>query len=319
MSAPATPISVPRWGGIWSPPALASIPDRPVFMLRPARPDDMAMLDAVLAAEGFPVFPAQVLRDEALKALRNMWGRRFAKGATVLRRLWKQLDSGATLKENDRRDLDQLDRDVQRAHPGLREMVEANARATRRAPDVAASLLVVGWVNLPAEHRLEHGRTPLALIDAAKAELAALERASGLVEGRAEAELVIEALFRAQHPWLGHAAILASPSASAGPTQPEPNPAGREPSGAGGNVLRPEAAMTNVEKFTPPGAFVAIAGGPALFVVALAQGQAFVPGYGGGTTTDFEEAKRMAEQLAEQHRVRVELCCHPPRAKGGAS
>ena len=46
----------------------------------------------------------------------------------------------------------------------------------------------------------------------------------------------------------------------------------------------------NVEKFTPRDAFVAITGGPALFIVGLAQGQAFLPGYGGGTTTSFEES-----------------------------
>ena len=75
----------------------------------------------------------------------------------------------------------------------------------------------------------------------------------------------------------------------------------------------------NVEKFTPRDAFVAITGGPALFIVGLAQGQAFLPGYGGGTTTSFEEATALAEELATRHRTDVRIFCHPPRSGGGAA
>jgi hypothetical protein len=159
----------------------------------------MARLDALLAAEGYPVFAADALRDEALKALRVLWGRRFAKGAAVLRRLWMKLDSGAKLKANEQRDLDQIDVDVQRAHPGLRAMVEANSAAILRAPDITASMLTVGWVNLPVAHRLEHNRTPLTLIDEAKVALGVIEREAGLAAGRSEAEFVMECLVRCQN------------------------------------------------------------------------------------------------------------------------
>ncbi len=53
---------------------------------------------------------------------------------------------------------------------------------------------------------------------------------------------------------------------------------------------------------TPPDAYGAIAGRPALFIVDLARGEAFLGDGSGGTATSFEAARALAEDMARSHR-----------------
>ncbi len=158
------------------PPALATLQDPPVFLLRQPKPRETRELSYDLLCAGLRFHDLAEIRAEALRGLDQLWSPdAVAAGKERLTGFWARIDAGETLEPAEASALADLSTRLADAWPPLNRMAADNRRFVTDAPLLAAARLIAGWQGVDVGYSREANRVPLERLDRLQEALAKLD------------------------------------------------------------------------------------------------------------------------------------------------
>lgn len=195
----------------FTPASLADIENPPSFRLRAASRRERRRYDRLLIEEGLRRHDKEDMREEMIRGLRALTSdEEYETWALNLRQHWDAVDAwedehkGMPADElpafeapgPDEAAIAKVTRGIHENWPPLRKMAADNLLFGREAPALLISIIVSGWSNLDTPFVSREGVLPLDTVDRIDADLAALEKANGMDEGKAFVELYVAATGR---------------------------------------------------------------------------------------------------------------------------
>lgn len=185
----------------YTPPSLANLDVPPVFVLRAPTGRDKRFMLRLYNEEGVRQHSQEVLREEVMTGLKNLWSAEdFDKFAPLIRNLWERQEDYAAQKRDDPDLVWDFDPDLEDRieklltgvadawHP-LRKRLADNADYAQMSWIITVASVVLNWTGCGA--RLERDRGYLSIDCAAELRdaLWEIESKAGLQKGMAWAEL----------------------------------------------------------------------------------------------------------------------------------
>lgn len=195
----------------FTPASLASIENPPSFRLRAASRRERRRYDRLLIEEGLRRHDKEDMREEVIRGLRALTSDdEFEAWELNLRQYWEAVDAWEEEHQGkaaediptfeapgpDEAAIAEVTRGIHENWPRLRKMAADNLMFSREAPALLISIIVSGWSGLDTPFASREGVLPLETVDRIDTDLAALEKANGMDEGKAFVELYVAATNR---------------------------------------------------------------------------------------------------------------------------
>lgn len=184
----------------FTPASLVNLSEPPVFTLRPATGREMRDYRRQMQLEGLAFHGKEELRDELLRAIRNLYSPDlFTAYEGRLRSYWALMDQKGALDPAETEAISDLSVRVSRVWRPYREMLVDNEEFRERSLLIAVSMFLTGWSGVDLSYRREAGCTPVELVETLAQKLkeieeqAAKDKVEGVVPGLGFLQLCLAA------------------------------------------------------------------------------------------------------------------------------
>lgn len=216
----------------FTPASLKDIEGAPVFVLRASTSREKRYHRRLLLEQGIRYHDREAIREEVLNGLKELWDAdAFEQHGPVIKELWSARDDfEAQLKDDPELvwsydaqvedAVDELVRMVSQEWRPLRSMIADNADYGSMAAPLLVIVTLKRFSHLDVKPRNERGYFTIETVEAIEEALTKFEKANGLVEGTAWAELTVAC---SRRMYLSDEERGNSASQSPSTTAPEPS------------------------------------------------------------------------------------------------
>lgn len=216
----------------FTPASLKDIEGAPAFVLRASTSREKRYHRRLLLEQGIRYHDREEIRAEVLNGLKDLWDAdAFEQHGPVLKELWSARDDfEMQLKDSPElvwsydpdieTAVDELVRKVMQEHRPLRSMIADNADYGSMAAPLLVTVTLKRFSGIDVKPRNERGYFTIETVEAVEEALSKFEKANGLVEGTAWAELTVAC---SRRMYLTEEESGNSASQSPSTTAPEPS------------------------------------------------------------------------------------------------